>query len=63
MNKEYISTEKFESLSEIEQVQTLNHMLEDVPREDLVMLKDVLPEISKIQKLSSDEKYHKNIQK
>lgn len=49
MNKEYISEANFASLSDQEQVQALNHMLEDIPHEDLVMLKDVLPEISSIQ--------------
>lgn len=56
MNKEYISTKKFESLSEDEQVETVKHMLEDVPREDLMILKDVLPEISKIQNQLRNEK-------
>ena len=50
MNKEYISEADFASLSDQEQVHALNQMLADVPHEDLVMLKDVLPEISKIQK-------------
>ena len=50
MNKDYISEEDFASLSDQEQVQALNKMLADVPHEDLVMLKDVLPEISRIQK-------------
>lgn len=49
MNKEYISEADFASLSDQEQVQALNHMLEDIPHEDLVMLRDVLPEISRIQ--------------
>ena len=56
MDKEYILEEKFESLSELEQVQTFNRMLEDIPHEDLVMLKDVIPEISKIQKQLRNEK-------
>lgn len=51
MSKEYISVEEFESLSEDEQVETVKHMLEDVPREDLMMLKDVLPEIFQIQEI------------
>lgn len=49
MSKEYISVEEFELLSEDEQVEIAKHMLEDVPQEDLMMLKDVLPEIFKIQ--------------
>ena len=53
MNKEYISEEKFESLSEDEQIETVKHMLADVPHDDLVMLKDVLPEISRIQETLS----------
>lgn len=51
MNREYISEAYFASLSEQEQVQALNHMLEDVPHEDLVMLGDVLLEISRIQEI------------
>ena len=53
MNKEYISEEKFESLSDQEQVQALNQMLADVPHEDLMMLNDVLPEITRIQETLS----------
>lgn len=49
MNKEYISEADFASLSDQEQVQALNQMVANVPHDDLVMLKDVLPEISKIQ--------------
>ena len=56
MNKEYISEKKFESLSDQEQVQILKQMLAEVPHEDLVMLKDVLPEISKIQKALNNDK-------
>ena len=51
MNKKYISDEEFESLSESEQIQTFNHMLEDIPPDDLKVLRDVLPEITRIQNL------------
>ena len=51
MKKEYISKADFASLSEQEHVQALNQMLADVPQEDLRMLGDVLPEISRIQEL------------
>lgn len=56
MKKEYISEADFATLSDQEQVQTLKHMLEDVPHEDLVMLRDVLPEISRIQEILHDKK-------
>ena len=49
MNKDYISEADFAALSDQEQVQALKQMLADIPHEDLVMLKDVLPKISKIQ--------------
>jgi len=51
MNKEYISDKKFESLSEAEQLQYFNDLVKDIPPEDLKMLRDALPEISKIQKI------------
>ena len=54
MNKEYISEADFASLSDQEQIQALKQMLADVPHEDLAMLKDVLPEISRIQKNLED---------
>lgn len=53
MKKEYISEADFASLSEHEQVQALNQMLEGIPHEDLVMLWDVLPEIPRIQETLS----------
>ena len=56
MNKEYISEEKFESLSDQEQVQVLKQMLAEVPHEDLVMLGDVLPEISRIQEILNSDR-------
>ena len=56
MNKEYISEADFASLSDQEQVQALNQMLADVPHEDLVMLGDVLPEISRIQEILHNNK-------
>ena len=51
MNKKYISVEEFESLPESEQIQTLNRMLEDIPPDDLKKLRDVLPEIARVQNL------------
>lgn len=51
MNKKYISDKEFESLPESEQVQTFNRILEDIPPDDLKKLRDVLPEIARIQNL------------
>ena len=54
MNKKYISDEEFESLPESEQIQTLNRMLEDISPDDLKKLRDVLPEIARVQNILSN---------
>ena len=56
MNKEYISDKEFESLSEAEQLQYFNDLVNDVPPEDLKMVRDALPEISKIQEILCSNK-------
>ncbi|MDE7247760.1 MAG: hypothetical protein K2N43_07720 [Lachnospiraceae bacterium] len=50
MNKEYLTDKEFESLSEAEQLQYFNDLVKDIPHEDFKMLREALPEISKIQK-------------
>lgn len=56
MNDNNFSSKEFESLSKAEQLQFFNDLLKDIPLEDLKMLRDSLPEISKIQKQLRDEK-------
>ncbi len=51
MNKKYILDEQFESFSEAKQLQYFKDLVKDIPPEDLKMLRDTLPEISKIQKI------------
>ena len=50
MNKNF-SSKEFESLSETEQLQFFNDLLKDIPIEDLKMLRDSLPELSRIQQI------------
>lgn len=51
MNNKYILDEQFDSRSEADQLQFFNDLVKDIPPEDLKMLRDALPEISKIQKI------------
>ena len=51
MDEKYISDEEFDALSEEEQVQELIDMVKDAPREDLVLLRTVFMEISRIKKI------------
>ena len=57
MNNKYISDKEFASLSEAEQLQYCKDLVKDIPHEDMVMLKKVLPEISKIQQSFKNERY------
>lgn len=58
MNAKNFSSKKFESLSEAEQLQFFNDLLKDIPLEDLKMLRDVLPELSRIQRLIDSAKQY-----
>ena len=49
MDDKYISDKEFESLSELDQVQVLKHIVEDIPHDDLIGLKDIFQEITQIQ--------------
>ena len=56
IDDKYISEKEFESLSEIDQVRVLKHMIEDIPHDDLKGLKDIFQEITQIQeKINSME--------
>lgn len=58
MNAKNFSSKKFESLSEVEQLQFFNDLLKDIPIEDLKMLRDALPELSRIQRLIDSAKQY-----
>lgn len=51
MNSKNFSSEEFASLSQAEQLQYFNELLKDIPLDDLKMLRDALPEISRIQQI------------
>lgn len=46
MTEQYISDEEFDDLSEKEQVDVLINMIKDAPRDELILLKNTLDEIS-----------------
>ncbi len=46
MTEQYISDEEFDDLSEKEQVKVLINMIKDAPRDELILLKNTLDEIS-----------------
>lgn len=49
MNDNKFSSEAFAALSEAEQLQFFNELVKDIPLEDLKILLEILPVISKIQ--------------
>ena len=55
MGAKYISDEEFDALSEDEQVQVLIDMVKDIPRDDLMMLKKVFLEITRVQRMLKEK--------
>ncbi len=51
MNDNNFLSKEFESLSETEQLQFFDELLKDIPLEDLNILRDSLPELSRIQQI------------
>lgn len=51
MNDNNFSSKEFASLSETEQLQYFNELVKDIPLDDLKMLRDALPELSRIQQI------------
>jgi len=49
MGEKYISDKEFDALSEKEQVQVLIDMIKDAPRDELILLRKAILEISRIQ--------------
>lgn len=49
MNDKNFSSEAFDLLSEEDQIKFFKELVEDIPVEDLQMLRDSLPELSKLQ--------------
>lgn len=56
MNDKSFSSKESVSLSEADQLQYFNELVNEIPFDDLKMLRDALPELSRIQQSLDDTK-------